>query len=191
MSAPSDDTHPLASRLQALSPARRAAVELLLRKRQHERKPVTPPPRADLAPASFGQQRLWFVTQLDPASSVYNTISKLSLAPPVDLAALQRALDALVERHESLRTTFELVDGEPFQRVNASADLVVEVGLPTTEFARRPFDLEHGPLVRLRVAADTGQVSCACIISSLTAGQWASSCGNCRCCTKGECGGSQ
>lgn len=158
MSAPSDDTHPLASRLQALSPARRAAVELLLRKRQHERKPVTPPPRADLAPASFGQQRLWFVTQLDPASSVYNTISKLSLAPPVDLAALQRALDALVERHESLRTTFELVDGEPFQRVNASADLVVEVGLPTTEFARRPFDLEHGPLIRLRVAVDMGQV---------------------------------
>jgi amino acid adenylation domain-containing protein len=158
MSTPPDDTRLLASRLQALSPARRAAVERLLRERRNAWRVTTGPEPADLAPASFGQQRLWFMAQLDPASPVYNTISRITLAAPIDLGALQGAVDALVARHESLRTLFEVVDGEPFQRVNASASVVVEAGVPATEFAHRPFDLQRGPLVRVCAAVDTGQV---------------------------------
>ena len=128
-----------------------------------------PRPGRILLAVSFGQQRLWFMAQLDPASSVYNTVSSISLATPVDVEALQGAVDALVARHESLRTTFEAVDGEPFQRVNAHAPVVVEVGLPTPEFVRRPFDLERGPLVRVCVTVDTGQVV-ACVHHIVTDG---------------------
>ncbi|HXC78992.1 MAG TPA: amino acid adenylation domain-containing protein, partial [Candidatus Acidoferrum sp.] len=169
MNTPSDDPSPLARRLQALSPARRAVVERLLRERQDEGGAASHTARADLATVSFGQQRLWFMAQLDPASSVYNTVSSLSLPSPVDVAALQGAIDALVARHESLRTTFEAVDGQPFQRVNVHAAVVVELGVPTTEFVRRPFDLEHGPMVRVCVAADTGQVV-ACVHHIVTDG---------------------
>ena len=104
MSTPSDDPRPLARRLQALSPARRAIVERLLRERQSreadtpaptptrlEEEVVQPPARDGLLAVSFGQQRLWFMAQLDPASSVYNTVSSFSLAAPVDVNALQGA----------------------------------------------------------------------------------------------------
>ena len=123
----------------------------------------------DSATVSFGQQRLWFMAQLDPGTSVYNTVSSLSLPAPVDVAALQGAVDALVARHESLRTTFEAVDGQPFQRVHVHAAVAVEVGVPTTEFVRRPFDLEHGPLVRVCLVVDTGQVL-ACVHHIVTDG---------------------
>ncbi len=182
MSAPSDDPRHLARRLQALSPERRVIVERLLRERQSrqadtpaptptrlEEEVVQPPARDGLLAVSFGQQRLWFMAQLDPVSAVYNTVSSFSLAAPVDVNALQGALDALVERHESLRTTFEAVDGEPFQRVHAHAPVAVQVGLPTPEFAGRPFDLERGPLLRVCVNTDTGQVV-ACVHHIITDG---------------------
>ena len=169
MNAPSDDARPLAARLEALSPSRRVVVERLLRERQRQGGLVPRSVRDDLVTASFGQRRLWFMAQLDKSSSVYNTVSSVLLPTPVDVAALQGAVDALVARHESLRTTFEAVDGEPFQRVNAYAAVLVELGVPTTEFVRRPFDLERGPLVRIRVSADTGQVV-ACVHHIVTDG---------------------
>jgi amino acid adenylation domain-containing protein len=190
MSNPSDDQRPLARRLQALSPERRAIVERLLRERQGRQadtlapKPTglfapTPtrseggvlprPDRDGLLAVSFGQQRLWFMAQLDPTNSVYNTVSSVSLVTPVDLKALQRAVDALVARHESLRTTFEAVDGEPFQRIHTHALIAVQVGQPTPEFVRRPFDLEHGPLARVCVNVDSGQVV-ACVHHIITDG---------------------
>ena len=164
-----DDPRSLALRLQALSPARRAVVERLLRERKREGEILPRPGPDGLAMVSFGQQRLWFMAQLDPTSSVYNTVSSATLAAPVDVAALQGAVDTLVARHESLRTTFEAVDGEPFQRVNSHAAVIVEVGVPATEFVRRPFDLEHGPLVRICVAVDTGKVV-ACVHHIITDG---------------------
>ena len=85
MSASSDNnTRSLALRLQALSPARRAAVERLLRERQRGGGAVPPPVPEGLAVTSFGQQRLWFMAQLDPASSVYNTVGTLTLPVPVE-----------------------------------------------------------------------------------------------------------
>jgi amino acid adenylation domain-containing protein len=141
----------------------------LLRERKREGEILPRPGPDGLAMVSFGQLRLWFMAQLDPTGSVYNTVSSATLAAPVDVAALQEAVDALVARHESLRTTFEAVEGEPFQRVNSHAAVMVEVGLPTTEFVRRPFDLEHGPLVRICVAVDTGKVV-ACVHHIITDG---------------------
>ncbi|MEO1592343.1 MAG: condensation domain-containing protein, partial [Cyanobacteria bacterium J06632_22] len=76
-------------------------------------------------PLSFAQQRLWFVQQLDTNNTAYNVASVLGLRGPLDIAALEKSLNTLVERHETLRTRFELVtteDGEsqPIQIVDSA-----------------------------------------------------------------------
>ncbi|MFB1482715.1 non-ribosomal peptide synthase/polyketide synthase [Corallococcus sp. RDP092CA] len=115
-------------------------------------------------PLSFAQQRLWFIDQLAPGSALYNMPTALRLTGAVDVPALQRAFDALVERHEALRTTFESHDGEPRQHVHPAPTGVLSVvdltGLPhdareaealriASEDALKPFDLAAGPLARL------------------------------------------
>ena len=128
--------------------------------------------RGGRVPLSFAQQRLWFLEQLGELGGTYHVPLRLRLHGELDRAALVRALDRIVARHEALRTTFPAVDGEPVQRiatVEASAFPLVEHDLhaaPDAEDALRrlvedeagaPFDLEHGPLVRgrlVRMAAD-------------------------------------
>jgi amino acid adenylation domain-containing protein len=115
------------------------------------------------APLSFSQQRLWFMDQLQPGSPFYNIFAAVRLTGELDVAALRRAGDEIVRRHESLRTVFASRDGEPVQIVQPprALDLPVEdlrdvpesarreeaVGRVTRE-ANRPFDLARGPLVR-------------------------------------------
>ncbi|HEU0055564.1 MAG TPA: condensation domain-containing protein, partial [Longimicrobium sp.] len=123
-------------------------------------------------PLSFAQQRLWFVDRLEPGNLAYNTPTVLRLRGRLDRAALARSLDEVVRRHEALRTSFPVVDGEPVQAVAPAAPLplpVVDLAeLPADERERearrlardeaaRPFDLERGPLLRaslLRLAEE-------------------------------------
>ncbi|HEX2094902.1 MAG TPA: amino acid adenylation domain-containing protein, partial [Longimicrobiaceae bacterium] len=123
-------------------------------------------------PASFTQRRLWFLHRMDPASTAYNLPRATLLAGPLDPAALARALGALADRHEALRTTFADADGEPVQRIAPPGRVVLRVvdlgrvapaerddlaRSRVLELARRPFDLERGPLFRatlLRLAED-------------------------------------
>ena len=65
------------------------------------------------------------------------------------MSALKWAVDALVARHESFRTTFVALDGKPVARVSGGTQVVVEVDADSREFVRRPFDLERGPLLRV------------------------------------------
>jgi amino acid adenylation domain-containing protein len=123
------------------------------------------------APLSFAQQRLWFLAQLDPASSVYNIPAAVRLRGALDVLALRRALSKIVRRHETLRTTFRLEGDEPRQVVGEAA----EVPLPSVDLrglgpgaegeaqrlaleeAARPFDLQAGPVFRallLRLSED-------------------------------------
>ncbi|WP_369938522.1 non-ribosomal peptide synthase/polyketide synthase [Xanthomonas tesorieronis] len=74
-------------------------------------------------PLSLAQQRLWFLSQLDRASAAYHTAGALRLTGRLDVAALERCLQRVVARHESLRTRFVLIDGQPMQRVDADATL--------------------------------------------------------------------
>ncbi|WP_137938110.1 non-ribosomal peptide synthetase, partial [Chitinivorax sp. B] len=133
--------------------------------------PVPRTSRDGVLPLSFAQQRLWFLDQLEGAGRAYLMAGGLRLQGQLDCAALQLALDELVARHESLRTRFTLVDGQPVQDILAEhsgfrllhGDLQ---GHPeqTAEFQRiaaleaeTAFDLEAGPLVRgqlLRLADD-------------------------------------
>ncbi|MFB9441071.1 phosphopantetheine-binding protein, partial [Streptomyces showdoensis] len=72
----------------------------------------------ELVPASYAQKRLWLLSQLDGGSAAYNVPMVVRLdGPGLDAAVLEAALNDVVERHAPLRTVFEAVDGEPFQRV--------------------------------------------------------------------------
>ncbi|MEV5687424.1 amino acid adenylation domain-containing protein [Streptomyces sp. NPDC052164] len=102
-------------------------------------------------PLSFAQQRLWFLNRLDTGAWTYNLPLALRLEGPLDTAALRSALGDLVARHESLRTVFPEIDGEPRQRVRDTVDVaefvtgldVTAAELPTTldRLARHAFDL--------------------------------------------------
>ncbi|EST37746.1 hypothetical protein N566_11325, partial [Streptomycetaceae bacterium MP113-05] len=127
--------------------------------------PDGPAPGHILLPASPGQSRLWFLHRLDPGSaSAYLMSGQVELHGSVDEAALQRAFDRLVERHESLRTALVEVDGEPRQAVAPHATVSLDRtdlrALPETEredeaerllrtAATSPFDLARPPLLRL------------------------------------------
>src|SRR5215510_13617649 len=115
------------------------------------------------SPLSFAQQRLWFLDQYEPNSSVYNVSNALRLRGSLDVAALERSLNEMVRRHEALRTTFSMVEGEPLQVISPSLSVSLSVvdltdgpeqereekaqQLPHEE-AGRPFDLSRGPLFR-------------------------------------------
>ncbi|HEU4881057.1 MAG TPA: amino acid adenylation domain-containing protein [Longimicrobium sp.] len=137
-----------------------------------EGSPIVPVERGGGLALSFAQQRLWFLEQLGELGSTYHIPMRLRLQGALDRAALARALERIVARHESLRTVFVLVDGEPEQRilpVEESRFGLVEHDLrgePRAEAeverlvardAEAPFDLERGPLVRaalVRLADD-------------------------------------
>ncbi|GAA1352287.1 non-ribosomal peptide synthetase [Saccharothrix algeriensis] len=106
-------------------------------------------------PASSGQRRLWLLDQLVPGP-VYNIGWRVALDGPLDPGALRAALDAVVARHEALRTRFEAEDGVPVQVVSSAQPVELPVldvaadGLDDAvrELVRRPFDLHAGPLLR-------------------------------------------
>jgi len=66
-------------------------------------------------PASFAQQRLWFLDQLSPGNQFYNVASSLRFTFPLNETALEKSLNEIIRRHEALRTTFASLDGSPVQ----------------------------------------------------------------------------
>ena len=85
--------------------------------------------RSDTGPAvlSFAQQRLWFLDQLGGTSTEYNMPQALRLRGELDRAALVRTIQTIVARHESLRTHFAVVDGEPVQVIEPERRIAVPV----------------------------------------------------------------
>src|SRR5688572_20936340 len=117
-------------------------------------------------PCSFAQRRLWFLEQMDPGTPAYNISGAIRLEGALNVRALQQALDDLVQRHESLRTSFEDVDGEPMQVVSTDATLAIQLtDLSNLNPAAREdeaqrllaaeselgFDLRKAPLLRVRL----------------------------------------
>ncbi|MBI5032798.1 MAG: amino acid adenylation domain-containing protein [Chloroflexi bacterium] len=142
-----------------------------LKQGQVNRSPIIPHrTRTERAPLSFAQQRLWFIDQLEPNSPLYNIPAAVRLAGKLDVTALERALNEIARRHESLGTTFPAVNNQPVQVIEAKLGLSLPVvdlrALPNRQAqamrlaeqdARQSFDLAHGPLVRaqlLRLADD-------------------------------------
>ena len=114
-------------------------------------------------PASFAQQRLWFLDQLEPGTAAYNLVRVFRVVGPLNLGALTRAFETVLLRHASLRTVFESVDGNPRQVVLPDANVHIAVldlsGLPSDraeaeglqiarEEGKKPLHLGKGPLIR-------------------------------------------
>ena len=117
-------------------------------------------------PLSFAQQRMWFLNQLEPDSPAYNMPAAIRLEGDLDIFALENVLNEVTRRHEILRTTFATTDGRPVQVIaeTQSIDLPVinlselceeekeaEAKRLVGSEAKRPFNLEHGPLLRTSV----------------------------------------
>src|SRR5262249_4989737 len=131
---------------------------------------ITRAERDDRVPLSYAQQRLWFLAQLVGGSEAYRSPFAVRLHGDLDRAALGKALDRIVERHEALRTIFVSVDGEPVQRIigveggrfdlvehdlREGSDRKKELGRLMEEESRASFDLEIGPLVRGRLIRES------------------------------------
>jgi len=131
-------------------------------------RPLTPQPRPPHIPLSFAQTRLWFLNQLSPSSPEYNLIQALRLRGALNVQALEMAVNAIVARHESLRTRFLEVDGVPEQIVEESLRIAMPVerrfGLDERQrievmrevgksALRELFDLGRGPLLRVKLIA--------------------------------------
>jgi hypothetical protein len=117
-------------------------------------------------PLSFAQQRLWFLQQMNLQSPAYNMPVASRLVGRLDVKALEQALNEIVQRHEVLRTTFQMVDAQPMQVISARGALALPLldltHLPQTareaeahhlalENLNQPFDLVNGPLLRARL----------------------------------------
>ena len=154
----------LTEQIEDLSPQQREVLALLLARKKREGVHIAPVSRtSNTFPLSFAQQRLWFLNQLQQDSAVYNVAGGVRMEGVLSVTALEQALNEVVTRHESLRTTIRQVESEPVQII-ASAQAFhlpkfdlrkvprtqreTEAQLLLTNEARKPFNIETGPLFR-------------------------------------------
>ena len=117
-------------------------------------------------PLSFAQQRLWFIEQVEPGNAAYNIATAIHLKGEFSVALLEQSFIYLLQRHESLRTTFHLCEGQPVQVIQPVSTFEIPLvdlrSLPANERipmseevmrqeAQTPFSLEKGPLLRARL----------------------------------------
>ncbi|UZW58362.1 condensation domain-containing protein [Lysobacter enzymogenes] len=158
----------LSDRIGRLPPEKQALFRLMLKQRGLGPQGDDAIPRAAQAesyPLSFSQQRLWFLDQMAPGNAFYNEpLLALRIEGRLDRDALAATIDAVVRRHESLRTRFASFDGRPVQIIAPAATVPIvdhdlrhlpfaaresELQRLAQEEASRPFDLAQGPLLRV------------------------------------------
>jgi hypothetical protein len=96
-------------------------------------------PRDGKLPLSFSQQRLWFIDQLEPDTSLYNVTKATRIRGPLRVGSLERSLNEVVRRHEALRTSFSAIHGQPVQTIAPSLMLPLPV-VDTSHRVRRLVD---------------------------------------------------
>jgi amino acid adenylation domain-containing protein len=158
-------------RIARLSPEKRALLEGMLRRgvgagRSAAAAGIVPVAPDRVPVPSFAQERLWFLNELDPGSAAYNVVVPVGLKGELDLAALERALNGIVARHQNLRSRFGSRDGKPVLEFFEQLQLHVPVDeMHGLDDAARtaaiddafrnqclePFDLASGPLLRVRL----------------------------------------
>jgi non-ribosomal peptide synthetase component F len=153
--------------LAALSPAKRALLELRLMKKKRpgnqSRQIIQKRAETGPTPLSYNQQGLWVLNQLMPDASLYHSPTVARLTGALDVAALKQALNFIVARHDALRTTFKPTDGKPTQSIASEiscempfvdlsnlpeAEREAESQLLLQQEIQRRFDLAEGPLIR-------------------------------------------
>ncbi|MCC6499597.1 MAG: amino acid adenylation domain-containing protein [Anaerolineales bacterium] len=140
-----------------------AQVEALKDQDEFDIPPLKPMTRDGYPRLSFSQERMWFVQQLVPETTAYNITGNVSIKGRLNPQALEQAFNMVIDRHEILRTIFDIVDDEPVQVIKTSSHLSMPViNLEAvsdlertarldellTSAAKEPFNLVHGPLIR-------------------------------------------
>ncbi|MBW4454435.1 MAG: amino acid adenylation domain-containing protein [Nostoc indistinguendum CM1-VF10] len=143
-----------------------AQIEIAMRGEQQKIKTITPVSRDKNLPLSFAQQRLWFFDQFEPGSSSYNLPRTIRLQGKLNIDALSASLNEIIKRHEILRTSFAISDGQPIQVIFPSVNLElpvvdlqyipqehreVELYRLAKEEAQTGFDLTQAPLLRVKL----------------------------------------
>src|SRR3990172_11206944 len=150
-----------------LSAEKKALLEQRLSgaKRTSNRERVIPKrPRLDSAPVSFAQRQMWVIDQMTPGNSAYSLPLGFRLKGPLDSMALEDSFNAVVKRHEGLRTTFAFRDGEPLQLIHPDLKIKFDVrklnhltgdqrenrlSAFASEVSVASFDLSRLPLIRV------------------------------------------
>ncbi len=147
----------ISQRMKSLSPEKRELLALQLKKRGSQ---------FNSFPLSFAQQRLWLLDQLEPGNSSYNIPTAIHFRGRLDVVALEQSFNIIIQRHESLRTTFAVVQGQPVQMIAPAAKISLpvrdlsslsedereaEVQRQATREAQRSFDLANGPLLVISI----------------------------------------
>lgn len=119
---------------------------------------IEPVEKKEYYPLSSAQQRLYVLQQMDMDSIAYNTTTVVVLKQDVDLLRLEAAFQQLLQRHESLRTSFIYLDKGPVQRVHDQAEIKVEVTDDPGKIKTfiQPFDLSRVPLWRVKLVKNPG-----------------------------------
>lgn len=127
---------------------------------------LTPMQRPEYVPLSFSQNRLWFINQLNPNSPLYNIPFVLRLKGNLNKEALEWAINKIIERHEVLKTSFNIENNQPYQFVNFSLKFSITwvdlcksskekqqeyVKLHVNEESLKPFNLQTDLLIRLKI----------------------------------------
>src|SRR5437867_2646515 len=150
-----------------LSPVKQALLEQRLKGASTARvraPDIRARPERGVAPLSFVQRQLWVIDQLTPGNPAYNLPNGYRLRGPLDVTALERSVNEVIKRHEGLRTTFAVRDGEPVQRIHAHLKIKIKVTALdhltgeeretrlqalASEESVSPFDLSRLPLIRV------------------------------------------
>ena len=115
--------------------------------------------RTEDLPLSFAQQRMWFLYQMDQQNSAYNEALTIRLTGRLNIDILEQTINAIIQRHESLRTTFPMVEGKPIQKIAPSLKIKLlvinlkdisqdQIDKQIIEELQKPFDLTQAPLLR-------------------------------------------
>ncbi|MES2740502.1 MAG: amino acid adenylation domain-containing protein [Pseudomonadota bacterium] len=132
-------------------------------------------------PLSFAQQRLWFLEQFNPGTSLFNIPFALELTGELDTGMLMRSFESLLARHEVLRTGFSHADGEPWQHIAPAAPFALAlIDVPENELAARleayfgqPFELAQPPLLRAQLLRlDARRTVLAVVLHHLVSDAW-------------------
>ena len=156
-------------RLKDLSPEKRALLEKLLKKKSQAKREaarIRPRPNQEEYPLSYAQQRMWFLFTLEPDSPAYNIPAAVRLQGPLDVGALEGALNSIIARHEVLRARYRTGPEGPEQEILPQLRLSIPLedlsdleGEPQQQAVReriraevdKPFDIEREPVIRARL----------------------------------------
>jgi condensation domain-containing protein len=161
--------------IEELSPKKRALFELLLKEKRNQalqRLQIPNRAQASSYPLSFTQQRLWILDQLAPDRASYNIYFAVHLRGKLNVDAMEKSFNEIIRRHEVLRTTFRIIDGQPAQLIAPRASLPLAridvshhceperhrlIQLCIDEQIRRPFDLSESFPIRVTLLKDSDE----------------------------------